>query len=150
MIACWDFYALTNPIHSQLDFSGRCYQQWISFLLCPIIFIFKSHFLLTMMQRWSRKRSHFPLAAFVLLVFLACSVLYNETSIPQIHEHPDHVSRKHETTVTYIKPNLASYSKRAPGTLYAIVSGDLCSLIFTLYFNLFIFSCFVWDFRIFG
>ncbi|KAJ9180520.1 hypothetical protein P3X46_008751 [Hevea brasiliensis] len=75
-----------------------------------------------MMQRWSRKRSHFPLAAFVLLVFIACSILYNESSIQHIHEHSDHVSRKPETTAAYIKPNLPTHSTRAPEFLDRFVS----------------------------
>ncbi|XP_021649112.2 protein trichome birefringence-like 35 isoform X2 [Hevea brasiliensis] len=70
-----------------------------------------------MMQRWSRKKSHFPLAVFVLLVFITCSILYNETSIKQIHEHPDHLPRKPQTTVTYIEPNLVTHSTRVPEVL---------------------------------
>ncbi|KAA3455002.1 protein trichome birefringence-like 35 [Gossypium australe] len=58
--------------------------------------------------RWSRKKSHFPLLAVLLLAFITCSILYNEFSIQQIHESPDHGSTHTtpQTSFTYVKPNL--------------------------------------------
>ncbi|KAL1153699.1 hypothetical protein V6Z11_A09G194200 [Gossypium hirsutum] len=58
--------------------------------------------------RWSRKKSHFPLLAVLLLAFITCSILYNEFSIQQIHESPDHGSTPTtpQTSFTYVKPNL--------------------------------------------
>ncbi|MBA0588184.1 hypothetical protein Gorai_001297 [Gossypium raimondii] len=58
--------------------------------------------------RWSRKKSHFPLLAVLLLAFITCSILYNEFSIQQIHESPDHGSTptSPQTSFTYVKPNL--------------------------------------------
>lgn len=103
------------------------------------------------MQRWNRKRSHFPLVAFVLLIVILCSILYNESSIQQIHEDPDHhVPHHQETTITYIKPNLVSYSKHAPG-MFIYHSGDfgflslLCISLFLLP-NLFHFFKFMYNF----
>ncbi|KAF5941024.1 hypothetical protein HYC85_022191 [Camellia sinensis] len=44
-----------------------------------------------MMQRWHKKRTHFPLlAALIFFVFIVCSILYNERSIQQIHQNLDH------------------------------------------------------------
>lgn len=62
---------------------------------------------ISMTNKWSRKKRHFPLLA-LLLVFLACSVLYNEFSIQQIHQSPDHVHHTQQQTssFTYVKPNL--------------------------------------------
>ncbi|XVF55025.1 hypothetical protein PTKIN_Ptkin06aG0003400 [Pterospermum kingtungense] len=58
-------------------------------------------------QRWSRKKPHFPLLAVLLLVFIVCSILYNEFSIQQIHESPDPVSSSSQkASITYVKPNL--------------------------------------------
>uniref|UniRef100_A0A6N2MYT8 Uncharacterized protein n=1 Tax=Salix viminalis TaxID=40686 RepID=A0A6N2MYT8_SALVM len=48
-----------------------------------------------------------------------CSILYNESSIQQIHEEdPSNQGPKHQqhaTTVTYVVPNLGSHSNLAPG-----------------------------------
>jgi hypothetical protein len=72
-----------------------------------------------MMQRWHRKKSHFPLVAFIFLGIIVCSILYNESSIQQVHEEdpsnqgPNH--QQHATTVTYVKPNLGTHSNFAPG-----------------------------------
>lgn len=71
-----------------------------------------------MMQRWHRKKSHFPLVAFFFLGIIVCSILYNESSIQQVHEEdpsnqgPNH--QQHATTVTYVKPNLGTHSNFAP------------------------------------
>ncbi|KAB5520080.1 hypothetical protein DKX38_024399 [Salix brachista] len=71
-----------------------------------------------MMQRWNRKKSHFPIVALILLGVVVCSILYNESSIQQIHEEdqsnqgPKH--QQHASTVTYVVPNLGSHSNLAP------------------------------------
>ncbi|CAI0424124.1 unnamed protein product [Linum tenue] len=60
---------------------------------------------MTMMQRWkNRKRSHFPLLGFILLVFIACSVLFSERTILIIEKNPS--DSPPERTFTYINPNL--------------------------------------------
>ncbi|XP_042943562.1 protein trichome birefringence-like 35 isoform X2 [Carya illinoinensis] len=61
-----------------------------------------------MMQRWSRKKTHFPLLVILLLIFIVFTVLYNELSIQQIHEEPDPVHHRQETSITYVKPNRLS------------------------------------------
>ncbi|KAJ4821843.1 hypothetical protein Tsubulata_946382 [Turnera subulata] len=65
-----------------------------------------------MMQRWTRRRSHFQLLAFILLgVIVLTTILHNESSIQLIHEDPpSHVPHRYKTPITYIKPNLASHS----------------------------------------
>ncbi|XP_041023843.1 protein trichome birefringence-like 35 [Juglans microcarpa x Juglans regia] len=63
-----------------------------------------------MMQRWSRKKSHFPLLVILLLIFIVFTVLYNERSIQQIHEEPDRVHHRQEASITYVKPNRLSPS----------------------------------------
>ncbi|KAG4152640.1 hypothetical protein ERO13_D04G135100v2 [Gossypium hirsutum] len=62
----------------------------------------------SMSNKWSRKKRHFPLLAVLFLVFLACSVIYIEFSIQQIHQSPDHVlhSQRQTSSFTYVKPNL--------------------------------------------
>ncbi|KAA3463742.1 protein trichome birefringence-like 35 [Gossypium australe] len=62
----------------------------------------------SMSNKWSRKKRHFPLLAVLLLVFLACSIIYIEFSIQQIHQSPDHVlhSQRQTSSFTYVKPNL--------------------------------------------
>ncbi|KAK8629400.1 hypothetical protein V6N13_078242 [Hibiscus sabdariffa] len=58
--------------------------------------------------RWSRKKSHSPLLAILLVVFISCSILYNEFSIQQIHESSDHgfASSTQRTSFTIVKLNL--------------------------------------------
>ncbi|KAB1224489.1 Protein trichome birefringence-like 35 [Morella rubra] len=58
-----------------------------------------------MMQRWSRKKTHFPLLVILLLAFIVFTVLHNERTILQIHEGEDHVHHHREASVTYVKPN---------------------------------------------
>ncbi|WCJ27984.1 TRICHOME BIREFRINGENCE-LIKE 35 [Euphorbia peplus] len=55
-----------------------------------------------MMQRWTRKKPHFHFHYFaiLLLVFIGCSVLFNETRIQQIQPDPD------LPTESFIKPNI--------------------------------------------
>ncbi|KAL5742459.1 hypothetical protein ACOSP7_029191 [Xanthoceras sorbifolium] len=67
-----------------------------------------------MMQRWNKKRTHFPLLALLLIVFIVCSILYNESSIQRIHEDPNHVRHDQEVPIFYVKPNLP---KTAPKDL---------------------------------
>ncbi|KAJ6778052.1 PROTEIN TRICHOME BIREFRINGENCE-LIKE 35 [Salix koriyanagi] len=71
-----------------------------------------------MMQRWNRKKSHFPIVALILLGVVVCSILHNESSIQQIHEEdPSNQGPKHQqhaSTVTYVVPNLGSHSNLAP------------------------------------
>lgn len=59
---------------------------------------------MTQSQRCNRKRTHSPLIALFFLVFIVCSILYNELSIQRIHQdsHHDH----QEAPVRYIQPNL--------------------------------------------
>ncbi|KAJ0028620.1 hypothetical protein Pint_34946 [Pistacia integerrima] len=64
--------------------------------------------LLITMQRWNRKKTHFPLLALALLVFIVCSILYNERSIQQIHEDSDHVHHDQEVPIKYVQPNLVN------------------------------------------
>jgi hypothetical protein len=59
----------------------------------------------TMIQRWNRKKSHFSLIAILSLVFIVFTILYNERSIQQIQETPDHVHHRQEAPVTFVKPN---------------------------------------------
>uniref|UniRef100_A0A2P2LXH0 Protein trichome birefringence-like 35 n=2 Tax=Rhizophora mucronata TaxID=61149 RepID=A0A2P2LXH0_RHIMU len=71
-----------------------------------------------MTPRWNRKRSHLPLLAFVFLVFILCSILFNESSIRKIHESPDPDAPLYkETSITYVKPNLGTHSEPASGFL---------------------------------
>ncbi|KAK3227397.1 hypothetical protein Dsin_007259 [Dipteronia sinensis] len=67
-----------------------------------------------MMQRWNKKRTHFPLLVLILLVFIVCSILYIESSIRQIHEDSDHVRHDQEVPISHEKPNLP---KSAPKDL---------------------------------
>ncbi|KAK2647436.1 hypothetical protein Ddye_014925 [Dipteronia dyeriana] len=67
-----------------------------------------------MMQRWNKKRTHFPLLVLILLVFIVCSILYIESSIRQIHEDSDHVRHDQEVPISHVKPNLP---KSAPKDL---------------------------------
>ncbi|KAK8669548.1 hypothetical protein V6N13_106976 [Hibiscus sabdariffa] len=58
--------------------------------------------------RWSRKKPHFPLLVVLLLVFISCSILYNEFNIQQIHESLDQgsASSTQRTSFTFVKLNL--------------------------------------------
>ena len=67
------------------------------------------------MQRWNRKKAHFPLIVLFFLVFIAFSTFHSENSIPQIHENPDHVHNHLEASVEYVKPNLPAHLKQASG-----------------------------------
>ena len=67
-------------------------------LLPPILYY-------TMMLRWNRKKTHFPLIAILSLVFIVFTILYNERSIRQIQENPDHVLHHQQAPVTFVKAN---------------------------------------------
>ncbi|KAK4253355.1 hypothetical protein QN277_010676 [Acacia crassicarpa] len=71
------------------------------------------------MQRWNRKKAHFPLLVLFFLVFVAVTTfLHSESSIHQIHENPDHVHNHQEASpVVYVKPNLPAHLNRASGIL---------------------------------
>ena len=84
------------PCISSSHFGSSC------FLQNP----FALPFTMSMTPRWSRKKPHFPSLAVLLLVFIACSIPYNEFGIQQIHESPDHVTCNQQTSFTYVKPNL--------------------------------------------
>lgn len=89
------------------------------------------------MQRWSRKKTHFPLLALALLVFIVCSILYNERNIQQIHEDSDHDHHEQEVPIKYVKPNLVN---GAAGRAIFWLSFTRVQLYFL---NLFLFqSCF--------
>ncbi|KAJ7950040.1 Trichome birefringence-like family [Quillaja saponaria] len=66
-----------------------------------------------MMQKWNRKKAHFPLLAIFVLVFIVFTIIHNERSIQQIHENPDHVHNKQEASITYVEPNLPNNLKEA-------------------------------------
>jgi hypothetical protein len=79
------------------------------------------------MQRWNRKKTHFPLLVVLLLVFIVFTVLYNESNIQRIQENPDHVHHHQEASVTYVKPNRLNpgqgtrvHSARDLGLLYSV------------------------------
>lgn len=72
--------------------------------LCVVLVIL---LFLTMMQRWNRRRGHSPIVACVLVSFIVCSIIYNESSIQKIHDNPRQLHRK--STVQYIKPNLGNH-----------------------------------------
>ncbi|KAH9673155.1 protein trichome birefringence-like 35 [Citrus sinensis] len=59
---------------------------------------------MTQSQRCNRKRTHSPLIALFFLVFIVCSILYNELSIQRIHQDSRHDHQ--EAPVRYIQPNL--------------------------------------------
>ncbi|GLT66132.1 hypothetical protein SLA2020_385190 [Shorea laevis] len=67
-----------------------------------------------MMQRWNRKKPHFPILILLFILFIVFTILYNELNIQQINEDPDPVSRNQRASITYVKPNLA---KRASEVL---------------------------------
>ncbi|GAV76882.1 PC-Esterase domain-containing protein/PMR5N domain-containing protein [Cephalotus follicularis] len=67
-----------------------------------------------MMQRCNRRKTHFPLLAFLFLAFILFSIFYNERSIQRIHQDQDRVPK---SSFTYIKPNLPRHPKRAPKVL---------------------------------
>ncbi|KAL4606347.1 hypothetical protein ACB092_09G096600 [Castanea dentata] len=58
-----------------------------------------------MMLRWNRKKTHFPLIAFLSLVFIVITILHNEHSIRQIQENPDHALHHQEAPVTFVEAN---------------------------------------------
>ncbi|KAK6943198.1 Trichome birefringence-like, N-terminal domain [Dillenia turbinata] len=63
-----------------------------------------------MMQRWNRKRSPLHLLALLFIVFIASSILYNESSIRQINDDPnlDLQQRQHETSISSSAPNFST------------------------------------------
>ncbi|XP_043710570.1 protein trichome birefringence-like 35 [Telopea speciosissima] len=61
------------------------------------------------MQRWSRRRTHFPLLALFFSVFILASILYNERNIGQIHESKDQqVPITHKNFLTSVPPKVST------------------------------------------
>nr|DAD26340.1 TPA_asm: hypothetical protein HUJ06_027808 [Nelumbo nucifera] len=50
-----------------------------------------------MMQKWNRKRTHFPLLAVLFSLFIAASIFYNERNIQQIHED----NKQQQSSITH-------------------------------------------------
>lgn len=73
------------------------------------------------MQRWKWNRKKppiFPLLVFILLFFIAFSILHSEHTIHQIHENPDRAHNHQEvSSATFVKPNLSGHLKKAPEVL---------------------------------
>ncbi|XP_021908427.1 protein trichome birefringence-like 35 [Carica papaya] len=68
------------------------------------------------MQRWSRRKPHLQLLAFLFIGFIMLTIFYNESSIQQIHEDSD--QDNHNQKIVYIKPNVPRNSRlRAPEIL---------------------------------
>ena len=72
------------------------------------------------MQRWSKKKTQFPLLALIFVVFIVLSILHYERSILQIQEDQDYAHNRHhhqqeEASFTFVKPNLARFQTRVPG-----------------------------------
>lgn len=83
-----------------------------------------------MQQRWNRKRTHLPLLAVFFLLFLVFTILHNERRILRIQQdHPDHVHRHQEASITYVKPNLLTYENRAPGMTLNLIG--ILSLLYS-------------------
>lgn len=108
-----------------------------------------------MMQRWSRKKTHFPLLVVFLLVFIVFTVLYNERSIQQIQVNPDHVHHHQEASVTYVKPNrlipgqgTQVHSARDLGLLYSVFF--FCRFAFEFWVNFFTWVSLIRGFGLMG
>ena len=91
-----------------------------------------------MVQRWNKKRAHFPLIVFLFGLFILSSILYNERSIRQIHQNPDHNDgERHQDSITSTTMKLPSRPNRVPGYLSSVqptrVSGFLLS--WTIFFS---------------
>lgn len=52
--------------------------------------------ILRMMQKWQKKKAQFPVLAFVFLIFILCSIFYNERYIHQIHQ--ENSNNNHQIT----------------------------------------------------
>ncbi|KAF8364656.1 hypothetical protein HHK36_018616 [Tetracentron sinense] len=67
-----------------------------------------------MMQRWSKKKNHFPLLAFLFSVFIVASILYNERNIQQIHENNEQqqASITQESVLTSVSPTISGKEKK--------------------------------------
>ncbi|PON94340.1 Trichome birefringence-like family [Trema orientale] len=71
-------------------------------------------------DRWSKKKTQFPLLALLFLVFIVLSILHYERSILQIQEDQDHVHNDHhhqQSPFIFVKPNLSRLQSRAPEVL---------------------------------
>lgn len=69
-----------------------------------------------MMQRWNRKKTHFPLLVFLFVVLIVLSILHNERSVLQIQEDTNHDLNYQETSsITFVKPNIVSSKNQIPG-----------------------------------
>lgn len=89
----------------------------------------------SVMQRWNRKKTHFPLLALFFLLFIVLTILHNERRILKIQQdHPDHVHHHREAPITYVKPNLLSFGNRAPGMTSS--SLGLSALLYCAFFQL--------------
>jgi hypothetical protein len=110
-----------------------------------------------MMQRWSRKKTHFPLLVVLLLVFIVFTVLYSERSIQRIQENPDHVHHHQEASVTYVKPNRLNpgqgtqvHSARDLGLLYSVFFFFFCRFAFEFWVNFFTWVSLIRGFGLMG
>lgn len=71
-----------------------------------------------MVQRWNKKRAHFPLIVFLFGLFILSSILYNELSIRQIHQNPDHDDgHRYQVSITSTTMKLPSRPNRVPEVL---------------------------------
>lgn len=58
------------------------------------------------MQRWQKKRTQFPLIATIFLIFILCSILYNERYIQQIHQNQNRNDiHNDDEKIPLFKPN---------------------------------------------
>jgi hypothetical protein len=111
-----------------------------------------------MMQRWSRKKTHFPLLVVLLLVFIVFTVLYSERSIQRIQENPDHVHHHQEASVTYVKPNRLNpgqgtqvHNARDLGLLYSVFFFFFfCRFAFEFWVNFFTWVSLIRGFGLMG
>ncbi|KAJ4970411.1 hypothetical protein NE237_003510 [Protea cynaroides] len=60
------------------------------------------------MQRWCRRRTHFPLLAVLFSAFIIASILYSERNIEEIHGKEQQVSIGHTSLLTSVPPKASS------------------------------------------